>query len=288
MRLNIAILFLALFSFSSCDQVATEEKLISPSGYEYIHHIANEGNKPQVGDKVTFHMEVFKNDTSLLQSTYKSNSPFPQIIPDASKLTKPYPPTYEALLLMAVGDSLTMYQRLDSLPNLPPQFTKDDIIKFNMKVLSIESAADIAAKAAAAKAKGEEITKNTQALIKEYAAGKLNAQIKSTDSGLKYIIHQEGTGAQAVAGKTVDVHYSGFLTDGTGFDSSYKTGNPISFPLGKGAVIKGWDEGIALLKEGSKATFFIPYELAYGETGSPPRIPAKAELVFYVNLEKVQ
>ena len=106
---------------------------------------------------------------------------------------------------------------------------------------------------------------------------------------MKYVIHEEGTGAKAEAGKTVSVNYFGALiSDGTRFDDSFSRGDEFSFPLGAGQVIPGWDEGIALLKEGSKASFFIPYTLAYGEAGSPPVIPAKADLMFYVELNKVK
>ena len=71
------------------------------------------------------------------------------------------------------------------------------------------------------------------------------------------------------------------------FDNSYERGEPIDFQLGVGSVIPGWDEGFALLKEGTKATLFVPYSLAYGEAGSPPVIPERSDLIFYVELLKV-
>ncbi|MFM9951914.1 MAG: FKBP-type peptidyl-prolyl cis-trans isomerase, partial [Saprospiraceae bacterium] len=76
--------------------------------------------------------------------------------------------------------------------------------------------------------------------------------------------------------------------DGKMFDSSFGRGEPIEFPLGVGQVIPGWDEGLSLLKQGGKATLFIPYQLAYGDAGSPPVIPPKAELIFYVEVVKAQ
>src|SRR5690606_28228054 len=105
-----------------------------------------------------------------------------------------------------------------------------------------------------------------------------------TASGLKYIKLNTINGVQAQAGKTVKVHYSGYLDSGKMFDSSVERGQPLEFPLGQGRVIKGWDDGIALLKVGEKARLIIPQELGYGERGYPPIIPAKATLIFDVEL----
>jgi len=113
-----------------------------------------------------------------------------------------------------------------------------------------------------------------------------NLEYKTTESGLKYAILESGDGVQAKAGDFVSVHYRGTLLDGTQFDSSYDRGQPIEFELGIGRVIKGWDEGIALLKVGDKGRFEIPSELAYGERATG-QIPANATLIFEVELVKV-
>jgi FKBP-type peptidyl-prolyl cis-trans isomerase len=109
-----------------------------------------------------------------------------------------------------------------------------------------------------------------------------------TNSGLEYIETVAGTGAQAAAGKTVSVHYTGKLTNGKVFDSSLTRGTPIEFKLGAGRVIKGWDEGIALMKVGGKATLTIPPELGYGERGAGGVIPPNATLIFDVELVSVK
>jgi peptidylprolyl isomerase len=114
------------------------------------------------------------------------------------------------------------------------------------------------------------------------------AEETTTASGLKYVILQEGSGEKPESGSLVEVHYTGTLEDGTKFDSSYDRGEPIQFPLGKGQVIKGWDEGIALLNVGSKARLIIPPELGYGAQGAGNVIPPNATLIFEVELVSVQ
>src|SRR5205807_4813633 len=116
---------------------------------------------------------------------------------------------------------------------------------------------------------------------------KQEPKVITTKSGLKYIDETVGTGKEAKSGNTVTVHYTGWLKDGAKFDSSKDRGEPFNFPLGAGRVIKGWDEGVAGMKEGGKRKLIIPSDLAYGDKGRPG-IPPKAELTFEVELLKVQ
>ena len=110
----------------------------------------------------------------------------------------------------------------------------------------------------------------------------------TTDDGLKYQDVECGTGAEAAAGDTLTVDYVGKLDDGTVFDASSKHGQPFTFPLGAGQVIKGWDEGLVGMKVGGKRTLTIPPKLGYGATGSPPVIPPNATLIFDVTLRSIQ
>ena len=109
--------------------------------------------------------------------------------------------------------------------------------------------------------------------------------VKTTPSGLQYVVDKEGTGAQPTATDDVTVHYTGKLLDGTVFDSSVNRGEPATFPLNR--VIPGWTEGVQLMKEGAKYTFFIPSDLAYGAQGIPNAIPPHSTLIFDVELIKV-
>ena len=156
-------------------------------------------------------------------------------------------------------------------------------IVFEIKMLSISTADEI-------KAKRDKEAKNamakSNAAVKDYLkANKITA--KPTASGLYFVETVEGSGKQAVAGKKVKVHYTGTLLNGTKFDSSLDRGQPFEFTLGQGQVIRGWDEGVALMKEGGKATLIIPSDLGYGPRGAGASIPPNATLVFEVELLEV-
>jgi FKBP-type peptidyl-prolyl cis-trans isomerase FkpA len=97
-----------------------------------------------------------------------------------------------------------------------------------------------------------------------------------------------GTGDEATTGKTVSVHYTGTLTDGSTFDSSLDRGKPFEFQLGAGRVIKGWDQGVVGMKVGGKRKLTIPSDLAYGARGFPPVIPPDSTLVFEIELLAVR
>ena len=111
--------------------------------------------------------------------------------------------------------------------------------------------------------------------------------IVTTDSGLKYEVITEGEGAQPQTGNRVFVHYVGTLEDGTKFDSSRDRGRPFDFTIGQGQVIKGWDEGVGMMKVGDRRKLIIPPELGYGARGAGGVIPPNATLIFDVELLRI-
>ena len=109
-------------------------------------------------------------------------------------------------------------------------------------------------------------------------------QVVQTATGLEYVEILEGTGAQPKAGDSVSVHYTGWLKSGQKFDSSHDRGQPLVFLLGRGRVIKGWDEGVASMKVGGKRKLIVPAHLGYGDRGAGGVIPPGATLIFEVEL----
>ena len=137
----------------------------------------------------------------------------------------------------------------------------------------------------------QELNKKNEAIAREAGdkfleANRNNPGVHVTSSGLQYVVEKEGSGAQPTATSEVTVHYTGKLLDGTVFDSSINRGEPATFPLNR--VIPGWTEGLQLMKEGAKYTFFIPSDLAYGPAGIPNVIPPHSTLIFDVELISVK
>ena len=132
----------------------------------------------------------------------------------------------------------------------------------------------------------EEMTKAAREAGEKFLEeNKKNEGVNVTASGLQYVVEKEGEGAQPTATDEVTVHYTGKLLNGQVFDSSVQRGEPATFPLNR--VIPGWTEGVQLMKEGAKYTFFIPSDLAYGPQGIPNAIPPHSTLIFEVELIKV-
>ena len=129
------------------------------------------------------------------------------------------------------------------------------------------------------------IQPNIDSGMKFMAANGKRKEVKMTASGIQYEVLREGTGPQPADTNTVKVHYDGYLLNGFKFDSSRDRGEPSSFPLNQ--VIRGWTEGVQLMKVGSRYKFWIPYQLAYGEQGAGERIPGGSTLMFDVELLEI-
>jgi FKBP-type peptidyl-prolyl cis-trans isomerase FkpA len=289
------ILFVAITML--CVGACKNKQLKTPSGYEYTNSGSGSGDGAKVGDMVSFTATV-KGDDGVILQEMKEGPQMPIVeIPAEFPKGKNANPILEVLLGAKIGDTLSLKFPIDSMPNPPMEVVSMKHVTYHIVIKEIQSKADFekkqakmqeeqAALIAAATEKLPAIEELVKTNLADYKAKKLD--LKTTASGLKYYILKEGQGANAASGQTVAVNYYGTLLDGTRFDDSYSKGVPIEFPLGQGQVIKGWDEGIALLNKGAKAFFFIPSPLAYGDKGIPNAIPANAELMFYVELEDIK
>ena len=216
-------------------------------------------------------------------------------LPPRENLPPKPPGNYEALTMMGAGDSIVLSQPMNDVEELPDYLSKTDTLNYVIKMLEVSTPGEVMAVTKLeqalkkyaiddAKKRASQIFEDTKANIQKYNKGGFGRELLQRHTGLKYVIHEKGNGQRPVLRQEVTVHYAGFLMDGTLFDNSFESGEPIVFPIGMKKVIEGWDEGIGMLDIGSKATLFIPYKLAYGEAGSPPKIPERADLAFYVEV----
>ncbi|MCR9287057.1 MAG: FKBP-type peptidyl-prolyl cis-trans isomerase [Bacteroidetes bacterium] len=290
MKLSFLSIFSFLLLFTACNSGESGSSGISPNGFEYEFHLDKEGAIAQPGEYAYFQATMRNGEEVTLDS--RSNPVMPRVlIPSPSAPANGRPSAVvEALSLMSIGDSLTVFQAVEEGTTPPPGYNIGDKIAFDLVMMDIKTEAEyqgeIRQQQEAGNAAAKAIKDKVATIVADYSAGALDDQIQTTESGLKYLIFEEGTGAQAVAGKQVSVNYFGVLTNGNEFDNSYKRGRTFDFPLGAGQVIRGWDEGIALLKEGGSGVLFVPPSLGYG-AADKGNIPPNSELIFHVALEKV-
>jgi peptidylprolyl isomerase len=231
------------------DTVTTE------SGLKYVDFVKGTGEKVKAGDRASVHYTGWLLDGTKFDSSKDRDQPFVVEV-GAGRVIKGWD---EGLQGIAVGGArmLIIPAELGYGSRAMGPIPANSNLIFEVEVLEI---------------------KQPPAMPKYK-----ESDVKKTSSGLGYVILKEGTGPMAQKGQTVQVHYTGWLTNGKMFDSSVERGIPFSFVLGAGRVIAGWDEGVALMKEGEKRLLIIPPEMAYGGRDRPG-IPANSTLIFEVDL----
>ncbi len=286
MKLVQFFLLVGVLGITACGNGVSEGT--TANGFKYIHHVKNGGATPQIKEYAYFQAKMRNGEEVTLDT--RTNPTVPRvIIPDLKDVTKGKPSAVvEALVLMSVGDSLTVFQPILEGTTPPPGYEVGGEIAFDLVLQKILNESEYQAEVNKERAKGAEKAKEAKTkvdeMVSKFQEGTLEMQ--TTPSGLRYIITEEGTGEQAVVGKIVSVNYYGVLTNGNRFDDSFSKGRGFDFKLGYGMVIKGWDEGIALLKEGGKGFLIVPPELGYGAVDKG-NIPPNSELIFYVELLSV-
>lgn len=270
----------------------------SNAGYKKIDGVEfkvinpGKGKKPVDGDyvdvNIKFKITDYKTRDTLIADSYKLNAGKPVTLP--IKVGKKFEWT-SIFTQLSKGDSAIARIPVDSLmkeyPNqLPPFMRAGDYAVYEVKLVDVKTAAEVQAES---KKKSSKQNETDDALIQQYMKTN-NIKASKTASGLYYVITKEGIGDKVAKGETAKVNYTGKLLDGTVFDSNTQTEfghtEPIGVKVGTGMVIPGWDEGLALLKRNSVATFLIPSSLAYGARAQG-KIPANAVLVFDVEIVDV-
>jgi FKBP-type peptidyl-prolyl cis-trans isomerase len=270
----------------------------TPGGIKYqFLRKSKSGKKPVVSNVLFLNLSYYlhgKKDSLLFDSR---NIPAGQI---SLQLQNPSFKTdiMEIFAMMELQDSVSFILPADSffiktagLKELPPHIPKGASLLFHaglkdiktiQEMEAIQKEAEAAHQAEAEAQKGMEESK-----LKAYLKSK-NITQTPTASGLVIVLQKAGNGTKPQKGQTVTVHYTGYLLNGTKFDSSVDRGQPFEFKLGEGQVIRGWDEGVGAMEIGSSFQLIIPSELGYGANGAGGSIPPYSPLVFDVELIKAE
>ena len=292
----LSIALCVLFAMSACKK--NEFKF--PNGEMKVLKAGNGGATPKEGEYAMAHVAMIEDGKVLDDTRTQSPNPIPIPIPVGIDTAKNTHPVLLALKNMHVGDSahVTMILTEDQKKQLPPDMKGKEKFNYYIVLSGIKSKAEydnFMAKENETKMKkmmeGMKVDSTmgvkVVSWITDHKAGKLT-NMKKTAGGVTVYTIEEGTGAQAEVGKSVTVDYYGCLMDGKKFDSSFGRGEPATFPLVDGGLIKGWVEGIPTMKVGGKALLIVPSDLGYGAQGNPPQIPANSELCFYVDLKGIK
>ncbi len=298
MRYSIIVLLAAVLlgACKTSDNGASKVVKLKQSGKEYTVLKKGKGKKGNIGDFILFSLVIKgNNDKTVVERTDEASWAKEEIkAVDSTTI-----PVIEMLYSLSEGDSVRMEKPITGDKRSPGLEGIDTLIYFikaeeildkaAMNKKEEEEKAKQAKKLEEAKVVEAEIAKKVAGTLADYKAGKLGSKIKKTENGVEFYINEKGNGPKVEKGNKVEVAYYGVLKeDGKMFDNSFGRAQDLPFSAGMGQMIKGWDEAMLYLNEGDKATVFIPYKLAYGEAGRPPVIPAKADLVFYIEVHKVK
>lgn len=301
--LSSSILMAIAAVFSSCSTQKSPFPGYTEKDGLYIKYIDDNdtGRAAMVGDIISLNM-VYTNDKDSVILDSRQNGQPVQVKADTAQYIGDL---MGAFIGMNVGDSASIIVSADSFflktaryPKLPDFVDSASMLYFSVRIKDVQSMEEIQS----AQLKEQEDRMNNEKSDLEAYIQANYPDAQPTASGMYFISKKQGSGQQAEAGKTVKVHYKGMLLDGTYFDTSVKEAAqeqglyderrepyaPFEFPLGQGRVIQGWDEGIAMLKEGGEATLIIPSNLAYGANPRPGGpIKPYSTLIFEVELIEV-
>lgn len=284
------IIGIAIIVFTYCkNSDSLNIKATTPSGFEYIIHKKGEGREVKYGEVAYFHTIETIDDTLVSANSYLSGNlrKIPVLRPEENNQ---YGPIVDVLKEMHIGDSVSVIFSHAQL-RMPPGSIIFDHIQYDMKLMRLRSQREFVAENDSLKAVFQNRVESIKAtapaaesLFDSTRAQWSSLDKETTPGGVEYLIHETGSGPVAAPGDTLPIYFIGAFDDGQIFDNSIAAGMPFWFIYGMGGVIPAWDEVFQYIPEGSKATMYVPYNLAYGVAGSPPKIPESSDLFFYVEV----
>lgn len=283
---KLAFLSLGFIALSQTADAQRAGFKLSPNGVEYkiVKDVAGDKH-PNIGDIIEAHYVIRIGDSVMFDSRkMNAGNPIEMPLMENPNVAKKNDPT-GVITMLTPGDSVVIYTELDSASRKQLVFPKPkDMVQYRFTLVSSKTKEQAEA---AMKAKSAGQAQTDDKLLTDYFAKNKIKAVK-TPSGLYYVITKPGTGANPAQGQEVKVNYTGKNLDGSVFDSNldpaFSHVEPLKFKVGQRMVIAGWDEGLALLNKGAKATLYIPSTLAYGPQSPSPKIPANGILIFDVEL----
>ncbi len=251
----------------------------TPEGLYFKITRKGEGPTPKPGDQVTLKFSVNLIDGTKLYSSWDKG--IPMTIEFGKKFdTEGIDIALSRMNKGSVARLIIPSKLAFGEKGRPPFIPPYSPLLYDVEIVDIKSKID---KQKTNQEQVEKLRLSEQKRIEEYLV-KNNLKVKPQANGLYFIELKKGQGVPPKTNQTVRVHYTGWLLDGTKFDSSYDKGKPFEFILGRGNVIEGWGKAVAQMQAGSKVKIILPSHLAYGERGAPPKIPPFAPLVFEIEL----
>lgn len=321
MRISSILVIVSLVILqSACQQ---EPAKTTRSGYPLKIHVDYQGEQPETGDMVYYHVQHRKGDQVTFSSRVSQDRPNMLMLPDFATLSNPPSPIMDALRELSEGDSATVLFPLDTVAFRPKGYENADAIAYDIVVTRIDKSEEVIRREMGGDLGGEvksvtpiyndeqagtdeeplseeerkalwnksvraQIAQAMDAFVTEFNGGRLDSRLQTTDDGLKYMSLQEGKGPKAKPGDKVTVHYFATLTSGKEYDSTFKDGEPHTYTLGRGEIIPGWEKVLQMMNENSNMLAFIPAHLGYGAQGWPEgEVPPNAELAVYFSLVKI-
>lgn len=281
----------AAIVFSSCDGGSKDTELLTKNNFRVVLHETQDGERPKVGDRVFFLVKMYTEDTTYFDS-WELNDTIERRFPDLTEALQRGPaPFIEAMHVLAVGDSATLYVPASTDIDPPLEnFDNPELTIYTLRILRIKPEAEHLAEQEVLAAKAEErmneVTETMTTILEEYKNNSLGDRLQQLEGGLSYVVIESGDGAAPAPANQVGVDYVGMLMNGEIFDSSIPRLQQFQFQLGARQVIPGWDMAVAQMKEGDKWMVFLPAALAYGEMGTPGGpIGPNSDLAFMIELQ---